>query len=129
MKIYIQQKFNRLIKQSSKAELDTINSDHYQECLDIIEEYQNLFNIKCFKQIPISLTDLYNKYGELKNFIHSISSIIEVENEDQELVIKILEKIVEDSKITEMNKFKKLTKVKNMNEYERNNSFLFLQLF
>jgi hypothetical protein len=88
----------------------------YQYCLDIVQEYQRLFGVKCFKQIPISLTNFYHKYGELKNFIHSISSTIEVDEQNEKLVIETLEKIVEDSKTDQMNSFKKLAKIKHMNE-------------
>ncbi len=96
-----------------------INPDHYpsyQYCLNILEKYQRLFNIKCFTQIPISLINLYHKYGELNNFIHSISSTIGVDNQNEKLVIETLEKIVEDSKPDEMNSFKRLAKIKHMDE-------------
>ena len=90
----------------------------YQTCLDIIEEYQMLFDVKCYKQIPISLTDFYHKHGELNNFMRSISDTVGVENQNEKLVIKTLGKMTEVSKIEQMKQFKKLTRVKNMNEYE-----------
>ncbi len=96
-----------------------MNPNHYpnyQNCLDILEQYQTLFDIQCFKQIPISLIDFYHKYGELNNFIRSISITIGVENQNEKLVIKTLENIVQNSKFDQMNQFKKLANVKNMNE-------------
>jgi hypothetical protein len=88
----------------------------YQCSLDIIEQYQTLFSIKCFKQIPTSLTDLYYKHGELKNFIRSISSTLNVNGENQKILLKNLQKLIEDSKSEELITFKKLTKIKDMNE-------------
>ena len=62
------------------------------------------------------MTDFYHKYGELSNFIRSISITVGEENQDEDLVIKALKTVVEDSKFDQMNRFKKLARVKTMNE-------------
>ncbi|CAF4904181.1 unnamed protein product [Rotaria sp. Silwood1] len=133
MKTYIQQTFNYLIKKSSEINSNKTNhftckcsnridSNHkpsYQYCLDIIEQYQTLFDIKCFTHMSTSLIDLYYKHGELNNFIHAVSSTLGINNKNQKLLFKTLEKIIEDSKLDKMFTFKKLTTVKDMNEAMR----------
>ncbi|CAF3352693.1 unnamed protein product [Rotaria sp. Silwood1] len=133
MKTYIQQTFNYLIKKSSEINSNKTNhftckcsnridSNHrpsYQYCLDIIEQYQTLFDIKCFTHMSTSLIDLYYKHGELNNFIHAVSSTLGINNKNQKLLFKTLEKIIEDSKLDKMFTFKKLTTLKEMNEAMR----------
>ncbi|CAF2797257.1 unnamed protein product [Rotaria sp. Silwood2] len=133
MKTYIQQTFNYLIKESFKINSNKTNhftckcSDHidpnhkpsYQYCLNIVEQYQTLFDIKCFQQISTSLIDLYEKHGELDNFICTVSSTLGVNNKNHKLLIKTLEKIIEDSTSDKMFTFKKLNKIKYMNEAMR----------
>lgn len=100
----------------SKFKIDSNHKPSYQHCLNIIEQYQTLFDIQCFTQIAASISDLYYRHGELTNFIRSISSTLGINPKNQKLLIKTVEKIIEDSKSNELVSHKKLTKMNHANE-------------
>ena len=84
--------------------------------MDILEQYQRLFAIECYKQIPISLVVFYHKYGELRDFIHSISTSVGIDHFNKELVIQTLKNLVQDANVDQMNAFKRSARVKSVQE-------------
>lgn len=84
--------------------------------MNILEQYQRLFAIECYKQIPISLLVFYHKYGELRNFIHSISTSLGIDRFNKDLVIQTLKNLVQDANLEQMNAFKQSARVKSVQE-------------
>ncbi len=48
---------------------------YYVECLNLVCQ---LFNIKCYHNIPNRINDLYYKYGQLKNFRNGLTNVLNI---------------------------------------------------
>ena len=49
--------------------------EYYIECLNL---FCQLFNIKCYHNIPNRMNDIYYKYGQLKNFRTGLINVLNI---------------------------------------------------